>query len=67
MRLGRYQGLIQSWASAGRALGPLFGGLVIEMSSYTALFIIATSAVMLVLIGVIVLWNILHGKLVMYR
>lgn len=64
---GRYQGLIQSWASAGRALGPLFGGLVIEMSSYTALFIIATSAVMLVLIGVIVLWNILHGKLVMYR
>lgn len=64
---GRYQGLIQSWASAGRALGPLFGGLVIEMSSYTILFIIATGAVLLVLMGIIVLWNTLHGKLVMYR
>ncbi len=64
---GRYQGLIQSWASAGRALGPLFGGLIIEMSSYTALFIIATSAVLLVLMGLIVLWNTLHKNLVMYR
>lgn len=64
---GRYQGLIQSWASAGRALGPLFGGLVIEMSSYTALFIIATGAVLLVLVGIIVLWNTLHHNLVMYR
>lgn len=64
---GRYQGLIQSWASAGRALGPLFGGLVIEMSSYPALFIIATGAVLLVLVGLIVLWNTLHHSLVMYR
>lgn len=64
---GRYQGLIQSWASAGRALGPLFGGLVIEMTSYTALFIIATSAVLLVLIGIIVLWNAMHRKLAMYQ
>ncbi|PAK78851.1 MDR family MFS transporter [Lentilactobacillus parakefiri] len=64
---GRYQGLIQSWASAGRALGPLFGGLAIEMSSYTALFIIATGAVLLVLVGLIVLWNTLHHSLVMYR
>ncbi|GHP13508.1 MFS transporter [Lentilactobacillus fungorum] len=64
---GRYQGLIQSWASAGRALGPLFGGLVIEMTSFPVLFIIATIAVLLVLVTTIGLWQALHGELKAYQ
>jgi MFS family permease len=64
---GRYQGLIQSWASAGRALGPLFGGLIIEMTSFPVLFIIATIAVLLVLVTTIGLWQALHGELKAYQ
>lgn len=64
---GRYQGLIQSYASAGRAIGPLFGGMIIETTSYTALFVIATVAVLVVLAATVVLWNALHGKLTEYQ
>ena len=38
---GRYQGMLNSWASAGRALGPLFGGMMIDQFSYHSLFIFA--------------------------
>lgn len=64
---GRYQGLIQSYASAGRAIGPLFGGMIIELSSFTALFVIATIAVLLVLTTTAVMWKALHGSLTRYR
>lgn len=39
---GRYQGLVQSCASFGRAVGPLAGALLIEAYSYHLLFITAT-------------------------
>jgi MFS family permease len=39
---GRFQGLVQGCAAAGRALGPLIGALVIERTSYDFLFIAAT-------------------------
>jgi MFS family permease len=36
---GRYQGYVQMFASAGRAVGPLIGALIIEATSYRVLFI----------------------------
>ncbi|MCI2033262.1 MAG: MFS transporter [Lactobacillus sp.] len=35
---GRYQGVVQMLASAGRAVGPLIGALLIDATSYHALF-----------------------------
>lgn len=43
---GRYQGLVQSCASFGRAVGPLAGALLIESFSYRLLFISATVVIM---------------------
>lgn len=37
---GKYQGLFNGWSSAGKAVGPLFGGLVIGAASYRVLFIV---------------------------
>ncbi len=47
---GKYQGIVQSVTSAGRALGPLIGALVIDNFSYLTLFVICT---VLVLISVL--------------
>lgn len=38
---GKYLGLVNSFGSAGRAISPLFGGLMIETFSYRILFIVA--------------------------
>lgn len=38
---GKYLGLANSFGSAGRAVAPLFGGLLIEFASYQLLFVIA--------------------------
>ncbi|WP_251573903.1 MFS transporter [Limosilactobacillus agrestimuris] len=38
---GRYQSLISSTISIGRAIGPLLGGIIIEAYSYNTLFITA--------------------------
>ncbi|MDT7013292.1 MFS transporter [Levilactobacillus namurensis] len=46
---GKYQGMANAWASVGRAFGPLFGGLVIDFASYTALFVIAAIAIVVIL------------------
>ncbi|WP_341779115.1 MDR family MFS transporter [Levilactobacillus sp. HBUAS70063] len=56
---GKYQGMANAWASVGKAVGPLFGGLVIDHSSYTLLFIIAAVAnlAILALNGVIITGN----------
>ena len=43
---GRYQGIVNSFGSAGKALGPLFGGLVIERFSYQPLFYVCTLAIL---------------------
>lgn len=64
---GRYQGLINAWSSAGRALGPLFGGIIIETWSYTSLFIIASVAISLTLILITLLWSVSQHRLTFYR
>ncbi|UQS84683.1 MFS transporter [Apilactobacillus apisilvae] len=38
---GKYQGLTNAWASVGKAIGPLVGGIVIDMTSYRSLFVIS--------------------------
>ena len=49
---GHYQGLIQGFASAGRALGPLLGAMVIEgTQSYRLLFVGATGLILLAVLG----------------
>ncbi len=64
---GLYQGLLNSWSSAGRAIGPLFGGLLIEAQSYVFLFEVATAAVFAVLIIIAIIWRVLHQRLTIYR
>lgn len=56
---GKYQGMANAWASVGKAVGPLFGGIVIDHSSYTLLFIIAAVAnlAILALNGIIITGN----------
>lgn len=44
---GKYQGIIQVVVSAGRALGPLIGALVIDYFSFLTLFIFCTVIVLL--------------------
>ncbi|WP_164507534.1 MDR family MFS transporter [Lacticaseibacillus songhuajiangensis] len=44
---GRYQGMVQSCASAGRAIGPLIGALLIDSFSYHWLFIAATVVILM--------------------
>lgn len=40
-RTGKYQSLISSTVSIGRAIGPLLGGIIIEVYSYNVLFLTA--------------------------
>ena len=40
-RTGKYQSLISSTVSIGRAIGPLLGGIIIEAYSYNVLFLTA--------------------------
>lgn len=64
---GKYQGLSNSWASAGKALGPLFGGLVIEAVSYTRLFEIAAVANVVVLVGIVVVVQLVGRKATVFK
>lgn len=47
---GKYQGIIQVVVSAGRALGPLIGALVIDSFSFLTLFIFCTTIVLITVI-----------------
>ncbi|GAB5054186.1 MULTISPECIES: MFS transporter [Pediococcus] len=46
---GRYQGLASSFPSAGRALGPLVGSLIIDTLSFVSLFVVAAVIIALIL------------------
>ncbi|WP_295747381.1 MFS transporter [uncultured Limosilactobacillus sp.] len=50
---GKYQGLFNGWSSAGKAVGPLFGGLVIGAASYRILFIVCLVLAMAVEVAVV--------------
>lgn len=53
---GKYQGLLNAWASVGKAIGPLFGGLMIDALNYMWLFFIAAVSTfgLLLINGVVV-------------
>lgn len=52
-RKGKYQGMYNVAISLGRAVGPLFGGLMIDYFSYQALFLCVGLAMLLSLGGVL--------------
>src|SRR5699024_8949375 len=52
---GKYQGLVTMAASAGRAVGPLIGALIIESLSYTVLFIFCAAIVILATLAFILI------------
>lgn len=45
---GRNQGLVSGFSSVGRAIGPLFGGLIIDHSSFRVLFMVAGVSMLLI-------------------
>lgn len=49
---GKFQGIYNMAISFGRAVGPLYGGLIIEYGSYQSLFWSVTGLMLLALAGV---------------
>ena len=64
---GRYQGFVNSWGSVGRALGPLFGGLVIDWLNYRSLFIIAAIGVLALVAILTAIWIKPRRDLIRYQ
>lgn len=64
---GKYQGLTNAFSSVGKALGPLFGGLIIENVSYRALFVVCASSIIVVnmFIFAVVKWR--HRQVKYYK
>jgi len=58
---GKYQGRFNMALSLGRAVGPLFGGMMVAQFSYAILFMTVT-VLMLVTLG-IVLWRAAREQL----
>lgn len=58
---GRNQGLVNGFSSVGRAIGPLFGGLIIDHFSFPMLFIVA-GVLMLGISGLNWLVNLSYRK-----
>lgn len=50
---GRYQGFVRIASSMGSAIGPLFGGLLIDGFSYTVLFIVISSLILIMFLGIL--------------
>lgn len=63
---GKYQGILNAFASAGKAIGPLFGGLVIEASSYHSLFIVCAASIFVMEVIVIVVVKMKQSRAVEY-
>ncbi|HJE86792.1 MAG TPA: MFS transporter [Levilactobacillus hammesii] len=59
---GKYQGIYNMAISFGRAVGPLYGGLLIEYGSYRSLFLSVTAIMLLSLAGVA-----LHNRQIRHR
>ncbi|MFC6182287.1 MDR family MFS transporter [Lactiplantibacillus daowaiensis] len=51
---GKYQGRFNMALSLGRAVGPLFGGMMVAQFSYSILFMTVTALMLLALIGVLI-------------
>ena len=63
---GKYQGILNAFSSLGKAIGPLFGGLMIEATSYHILFIICAISIFVMEIIVVFVIKIKQAKAVEY-
>lgn len=63
---GKYQGILNAFSSLGKAIGPLFGGLMIEATSYHILFIICAISIFVMEIIVVFVIKIKRAKAVEY-
>lgn len=64
---GKYQGLTLVASGVGRALGPLFGGTLIDLFGYKAMFIVASVGIFLCLFFLIPLRSKMKDKLQLYK
>lgn len=63
---GKYQGILNAFSSLGKAIGPLFGGILIELSSYRILFVVCAVAVFATLAVVFVVVKANQSRTVRY-
>lgn len=59
---GKFQGLYNLFMSCGRAVGPLFGGIVLDYASYRELFSLAAG---LIIIFAVILWAMNKRRVLM--
>lgn len=64
---GKYQGETMVASSLGRAFGPMFGGMIIDLLGYLPLFIIAAVAICLMVVYLLPLHRRLQSKLTLYK
>lgn len=64
---GKYQGAVNAWASAGRAIGPLIGGVLIESTSYNWLFRVAVLLYIFVLVLMIFTFHFFQRKVTYFN
>ena len=63
---GKYQGILNAFSSLGKAIGPLFGGILIELSSYRILFVVCAVAVFVTLAIVFIVVKANQSRTVHY-
>lgn len=64
---GKYQGYTMVASSAGRALGPLFGGIIIDAAGYIPLFMLAAITLFINLLVLIPIHQKIKNKLTLFR
>lgn len=63
---GKYQGLTSAFPSAGRALGPLIGSMIIESTSFVFLYSLGLFVILFVLIVIVIIIESSKKKATMY-
>jgi MFS family permease len=63
-REGFYQGIVNSTATGGRMVGPLMGGIIVDMYNMTALFIILIGLFLIAIISTLLYDRSLKTKMV---
>jgi MFS family permease len=63
-REGFYQGIVNSTATGGRMVGPLMGGMIVDMYNMSALFIVLTGLFLIAIVTTILYDRGLKAKLV---
>ncbi|CCI86090.1 MFS family major facilitator transporter [Lactobacillus pasteurii DSM 23907 = CRBIP 24.76] len=64
---GKYQGSIMVASGIGRAVGPLFGGMIIDKAGYLPFFWVAAIVIFMMNLVMIPVYVKLHNKLIIYK